>query len=141
MGFPDSREACCSTQRAGRRYRFGRILDPAGRVYRKASCGAAGCMRLIWLYALTVQVQTYEEGVGCGVWILGKWMEPKRIQAAHAALFWSSAVCAMSQISSLLYVQALIPPDSLIIDFAVPHVSEDGYFCAAGLLCPSVGKM
>jgi len=47
-----------------------------------------------------VRVQTYEEGVGCGVWILGKWMEPKRIQA-------------------------LIPPSSLIIDFAVPHVSEE----------------
>lgn len=26
------------------------------------------------------KVQTYEEGVGCGVWILGKWMEPKKIQ-------------------------------------------------------------
>ncbi|CAJ1410600.1 unnamed protein product [Effrenium voratum] len=27
------------------------------------------------------EVQTYEEGVGCRAWILGKWMEPKRIQA------------------------------------------------------------
>jgi hypothetical protein len=26
-------------------------------------------------------VQTYEEGVGCRAWILGKWMEPKKIQA------------------------------------------------------------
>ncbi|CAK9116748.1 unnamed protein product [Durusdinium trenchii] len=47
-----------------------------------------------------VRVQTYEEGVGCRVWILGKVMEPKKIQA-------------------------LIPPESLIIDFAVPHVSEE----------------
>jgi len=47
-----------------------------------------------------VRVQTYEEGVGCRAWILGKWMEPKKIQA-------------------------MIPPGSLIIDFAVPHVSED----------------
>eukprot|EP00434_Breviolum_minutum_P042250 symbB.v1.2.037598.t1/scaffold5587.1/size25568/1 len=47
-----------------------------------------------------VRVQTYEEGVGCRCWILGKWMEPKKIQA-------------------------MIPPGSLIIDFAVPHVSED----------------
>lgn len=28
-----------------------------------------------------LQVQTYEEGVGCRVWILGKVMEPKKIQA------------------------------------------------------------
>eukprot|EP00931_Biecheleriopsis_adriatica_P065680 TRINITY_DN40174_c0_g1_i1.p1 TRINITY_DN40174_c0_g1~~TRINITY_DN40174_c0_g1_i1.p1 ORF type:complete len:582 (+),score=90.65 TRINITY_DN40174_c0_g1_i1:51-1748(+) len=46
-----------------------------------------------------VRVQTYEEGVGCGAWVIGKMMDPKRIQA-------------------------LIPPGSLIVDFAVPHVPE-----------------
>jgi len=49
-----------------------------------------------------LQVRTYEEGVGCGVWVIGKLMPDKKIQA-------------------------LIQPGSLIIDFAVPHVREEVY--------------
>eukprot|EP00933_Yihiella_yeosuensis_P018032 TRINITY_DN14966_c0_g3_i1.p1 TRINITY_DN14966_c0_g3~~TRINITY_DN14966_c0_g3_i1.p1 ORF type:complete len:655 (+),score=87.20 TRINITY_DN14966_c0_g3_i1:93-2057(+) len=46
-----------------------------------------------------IRVHTYEEGVGCKVWVIGKMMSEKKIQA-------------------------LIPPGSLLVDFAVPHVPE-----------------
>ena len=67
-------------------------------------------------------MQTYEEGVGCGVWILGKWMEPERIQALELEDPFQGPSTWGHPPSP---VQALIRPDSLIIDFAVPHVSED----------------